>query len=276
MCNDRASVADCALNQHGFMFEMCVTSSQGIKVATHLAAQRIELCSALSEGGLTPSYGLIKFACDHCALTNTKVNVLIRPRAGDFIYTLEELNIMRTDILQAKGMGVNGVVLGCLTPEGSVDKDAMHYLMEASEGMDVTFHRAFDVCANREETLELLINMGVKRVLTSGGMGDALEGADNLKRLQDQGSRRIAIMAGAGVTSHNIAQIAKISGIKEFHFSAKDEEPSMMRFVNDKVFMGLPGSNEYVLQVTSEDKAAETIKALLASELVQAMKKGSL
>ena len=265
MNQERSSVIDCALNDRDYLFEMCVTSPQGIKVATRLGTQRIELCSALSEGGLTPSYGLIKFACDHCALTNTKVNILIRPRAGDFIYTLEELNIMRTDIIHAKRMGVNGVVFGCLTPDGTIDNDAMHYLMEASEGIDVTFHRAFDVCANREETLELLINMGVKRVLTSGGMGDALEGAENLKRLNEQANKRIAILAGAGVSPANIAQIAQISGVKEFHFSAKDEEPSMMRFMNDKVFMGLPGSNEYVLQVTSESKASETILALLDS-----------
>ena len=261
--SDRKKFVDCAVNDQGYVFELCVTAPQGIKVATKFGAQRIELCSALSDGGLTPSYGLIAHACDHCDPTNTKVNVLIRPRAGDFIYTVEEIKIMRNDILEAKALGVNGVVFGCLTPNGYIDRDAMHFLMEASEGLEVTFNRAFDLCANREETMEMLIAMGVKRVLSSGGKADALAGAQNLKELNDQAQGRISLIAGAGISRFNIAQIAKITGIKEYHFSAKVLEQSMMNYKNSDVFMGLPGSDEYVIQATGEDKAYETICALL-------------
>lgn len=261
--NDRKKFIDCAVNNQGYVFELCVTAPQGIKVAKKFGAQRIELCSALSEGGLTPSYGLIEHACETCLDTNTKVNVLIRPRAGDFIYTIEEIKIMRADIINAKAMGVNGVVFGCLTSNGYIDKDAMHFLMEASEGLDVTFHRAFDLCANREETLEMLIAMGVKNVLSSGGKADALDGAQNLKLLNEQANGRINLIAGAGITRFNIATIAEITDIKDYHFSAKVQEQSMMTYKNSDVFMGLPGSDEYVIQSTGEDKAYETICALL-------------
>lgn len=260
---DRKKFKNCAANERGYVFELCVTAPQGVKIATKFGVQRIELCSALSEGGLTPSSGLIDYACTLCDESNTKVNVLIRPRAGDFIYTVEEIKVMREDIMTARELGANGVVFGCLTPNGNLDKDAMRYLMEASAGMDVTFHRAFDLCANREDTLEMLIALGVKSVLSSGGKADAYEGAENLKQLNELANGRINLIAGAGISRFNISQIAQITGIKEFHFSAKVQEPSMMAYKNSDVFMGLPGSDEYVIQVTGEDKAYETICALL-------------
>lgn len=243
-----------------YKFELCVTAPQGCQVAEECRLDRIELCSALSEGGLTPSYGLLHYACSQSVYS--KVNVLIRPRAGDFIYSTSEVRVMRDDILRAKDEGANGVVIGCLNPEGWLDIKAMEVLLKAAEGMQVTFHRAFDVCADRIAMLELLIALKVDHVLTSGGMGSAQAGIAELAALQQQAKDRITLIAGAGVGPSNIAEIAQLTGIKEFHFSAKDTIPSQMQYRNPEVFMGLPGSDEYELQTTSLTKVIATIKAL--------------
>lgn len=243
-----------------YKFELCVTSAQGCQVAEECRLDRIELCSALSEGGLTPSAGLLHYACAQSVYS--KVNVLIRPRAGDFVYTTSEVRVMRDDILRAKDEGANGVVIGCLNPEGWLDVRSMEVLLKAAEGLHVTFHRAFDVCEDRMAMLEVLITMGVDHVLTSGGKGSALEGVAELAALQQQAKGRIKLIAAAGVGPDNIAQIAQISGVKEFHFSAKDTIPSQMTYRNPDVFMGLPGSNEYAVQITSLSKTIATIKAL--------------
>ncbi len=248
-----------------FKFELCVTSPQGCQVAEECRLDRIELCSALSEGGLTPSAGLLHYACSQSVYS--AVNVLIRPRAGDFIYSTSEVRVMRDDILRAKDEGAHGVVLGCLNPEGWLDVKAMEVLLKAAEGMKVTFHRAIDVCADRMAMLEVLITLGVDHVLTSGGKGSAIDGVAELAALQQQAKGRITLIAGAGVGADNIAQIAQISGVREFHFSAKDTVPSQMQFRNPDVFMGLPGSNEYALQITSLSKVIATVRALCESQV---------
>lgn len=265
MENNSKNLVTSAANDLGYTFELCVTSTEGVKVASEIGAHRIELCSALSEGGLTPSYGMMRVAGEHCAEVDTKLNVLIRPRAGDFIYTSEELEIMRHDIMMARKFNANAVVVGCLTHDGKLDVDAMELMLDAAHGMELTFHRAFDLCADRIETMEQLIKLGVTRILTSGGKANALEGAMNIKELHDKADGRIHILAGAGVKPSNIVEIARISGIKEFHFSARDSYPSMMSYKNPDVFMGLPGSDEYAIQYTSKEIALETISALLNS-----------
>lgn len=243
-----------------YKFELCVSSAQGCRVAEEQRVDRIELCSALSEGGLTPSYGLLHYACNNCVYS--AVNVLIRPRAGDFIYSSDEVKVMRDDIMSAADEGAHGVVIGCLTPKGDIDVRAMEVLLDAASGMNITFHRAFDVCADRNAALETLIELGVDHVLTSGGKGSAYEGMAELFKLKEQAQGRITLIAGAGVGADNIAEIAQKTGISEFHFSAKDTVPSLMEFRNPEVFMGLPGSNEYATQVTAPSKVAATIKAL--------------
>lgn len=256
-----------------YLCEMCVASTQGIEVARDLGADRIELCSALSEGGLTPSLGLLSYAVRNSGAT--KVNVLIRPRAGDFVYSDAELEVMRDDIIMAREAGANAVVIGVLNPDGSLNYEAMKYLLEAawgpcktccdrSEPLKVTCHRAFDVCCDYRKTLEQLIELGVDHVLTSGGESNALRGAQLLRELNEAYGDKISLIAGAGVNEGNVAAIARVSSVKEFHFSAKGMAPSQMVYRNPKVYMGMPGSDDYDIPVTSKHTAQAIIAALKA------------
>jgi copper homeostasis protein len=175
----------------------------------------------MPEGGTTPSYGEMVTARE--LLTSTQLFVMIRPRGGDFFYSLLEQSIMLKDIENARQLGVDGVVFGCLTEHGDIDTLFLKQLMEASGDVPVTFHRAFDRCRHPQEALEQLIEAGVQRILTSGGKPKAEEGIPLLKALQQQAGDRIVLLAGSGVTETNIARIARETGIHEFHFSAREE-----------------------------------------------------
>ena len=148
------------------------------------------------------------------------VNVLIRARGGDFVYTEEEIEEMVESIKMCKSMGVNGVVIGALKPDGSVDMDAMRRMMEAAEGLSVTFHRAFDECNDPLEALEDIISLGCNRLLTAGHASNVNDGAPILKELVDRAAGRIVIMAGSGVRPGNIGQLEISAGLREFHSSS--------------------------------------------------------
>jgi copper homeostasis protein len=186
-------------------------------------------------------------------LTTTKLHVIIRPRGGDFLYSDLEREIMLEDVRMARRLGVDGVVFGALTADGDIDMDFMRRLMAESEGMSVTFHRAFDVCRNPFVALEQIIELGCDRILTSGQMPKAEDGVDLLKQLVEKAGDRIIIMPGCGVNAGNIAKIAQITGAKEFHFSARSKHESGMQFRKSRVSMG--GSvmiDEYSRDVTDE------------------------
>lgn len=242
-------------------FEICVTSPQGCRVAEDCQATRVELCSALTEGGLTPSLGMVQVCRDICQ--NVKLHVLIRPRGGDFLYDKWEVQTMVRDIQALQRLQVDGVVIGCLTPQGQVDVDTMQRLLESCEGLNVTFHRAFDVSQNPAQALEDIIALGlINRILTSGAAGSAEQGIPTLAKLHQQAQGRISLMAGAGVNERNIAKIAAKTGIQEFHFSAKDSTRSLMVYHNPQVFMGLPNLDEYAIPITSAPKVKATMQAL--------------
>ena len=158
-------------------FEICAGGVESCIAAENAGANRVELCSALSEGGITPSFSVVEYCVKNLTI---ELNVIIRPRGGDFVYTSSEIEIMRRDIEVFKSIGVNGVVVGCLNNDGSVDVDAMKILMEAANGLSVTFHRAFDICANPFDSLETIISLGCDRILTSGHATTAYEGRDML------------------------------------------------------------------------------------------------
>ncbi|MCQ2350153.1 MAG: copper homeostasis protein CutC [Paludibacteraceae bacterium] len=198
--------------------EVCATSYHEANEAYLAGAKRIELCSALEIGGVTPSYGCIKTIREK--LPNLAVNVLIRPRGGDFCYTNEEVQVMISDIEMCKSLGVNGVVIGALTKEGSIDLDTMTKLMETAKGINVTFHRAFDCCNNPFEALEQIISLGCNRILTSGQAKRAPEGIEMLKKLVEAANNRIIIMPGCGITPLNICEIEAETKATEFHSSA--------------------------------------------------------
>ncbi len=199
-------------------FEICVDNIQSVETAVKAQVDRVELCSALAVGGLTPSYGFLKQAIGVSSLSH---HVMIRPRAGDFCFNQSEIDIMRNDIQMAKELGANGVVFGVLTPNRQINIKSCEQLVKAADGMEVTFHRAFDLCHNAEKTLEQLIELGFTRLLTSGQAKNAWLGREKITQLITQSQGRIEIMPGAGVTSDNVLKIIQTSGAKNIHFSAK-------------------------------------------------------
>lgn len=243
-------------------FEICTNSVESCLAAQMGGAHRVELCAGIPEGGTTPSAGEIAMARQ--ILTSTKLHVIIRPRGGDFLYSRLEAEIMLKDIEIARQLGADGLVFGCLQADGSIDLPLMRRLMEAAQGLSVTFHRAFDVCNNPEEALEQIIELGCNRILTSGQESTAEQGIPLLKRLHEQANGRIILLAGCGVNERNIARIASETGINEFHFSARERQISAMQFRNEAVSMGGTVTiDEYSREVTTEARVRATINALL-------------
>ena len=241
-----------------YKFEICANSVASCIAAQEGGADRVELCAGIPEGGTTPSYGMIKSARESI---NISLNVIIRPRGGDFLYSKEELKEMLYDIQTARKLGADGLVFGCLTPEGKVDIEAMKPLMEAAGDTPVTFHRAFDHSSDPMQALEDIISLGCARILTSGCRPTALEGADLLSQLVETAGDRIIIMPGCGVKENNIAEIARLSGAREFHFSARESVESGMIFRNSEVAMGSEDDPYGTVQTTAR-RVAATIKPL--------------
>ena len=244
-----------------YQFEICTNSVESCLAAQEGGADRVELCAGIPEGGTTPSYGEIAIARE--VLTHTRLHVIIRPRGGDFLYSDIEIRTMLKDIEIARKLGADGVVFGCLTANGEIDLPAMQELMKASQGLSVTFHRAFDVCCNPEKALEQIIELGCNRILTSGQQPTAEIGIPLLKELQQQASGRIILLAGCGVNEKNIARIASETGIQEFHFSARESIKSDMKYKNESVSMGgTVHIDEYERNVTTAQRVTDTIQAI--------------
>ncbi|MFT5217083.1 MAG: copper homeostasis protein [Glaciecola sp.] len=198
------------------LLEICANSYQSAKNAQDAGAHRIELCSELSVGGITPSYGLIKQVIDTLSIA---VFVLIRPRSGNFTYSEEEFDIMKHDIQLCKNLGCAGIVSGVLNKDNTIDIERTQELIELSKPLEFTFHRAFDCVENPQESLEQLINLGVERVLTSGLETSAEKGLELLKQLKEHVNGRITILPGSGINLQN-AKLFKDAGFLEIHLSA--------------------------------------------------------
>lgn len=209
------------------LLEVAANSVTSALAAQEGGADRVELCAALQVGGLTPSHGTIALAREKLSIP---IHVLIRPRAGDFLYDDIELETIARDIHACKAMGCDGVVIGVLNVDGSVDTTRCRALMTEAEGMDVTFHRAIDVSRDPMQALEDIIALGCRRILTSGTQRDAQSGASAIGQLIEQADGRIAVMPGGGISAANIAAIAARTGACEFHASAKRHCDSSMRF----------------------------------------------
>ena len=201
--------------------EVCSCSVDAVMEAAAGGAARVELCSLLSCGGITPSAGMISQARAACGQSGLQLHVLIRPREGDFVYNESEIQTMIEDIRFCADAGVDGVVIGALTKDCGLDIDTCRRLAEVAGTMHKTFHRAFDVCANPSEALEQIISLGFDRLLTSGQKPDALSGASLIASLVQQSAGRIIIMPGAGINPANIAEIQRLTGAAEFHSSAR-------------------------------------------------------
>ncbi len=245
-----------------YKIEICTNSVTSCLQAQKGGAYRVELCAGIPEGGTTPSYGEIAVARE---LLDIKLNVIIRPRGGDFLYSDVELQTMLHDIGMAKKLGVDGVVIGCLTADGKIDMQKNKELIDATQGMSVTFHRAFDMCKNPFEALEQIISLGCDTILSSGQQPTAIEGVTLLSELIARADGRITIMPGSGVNESNIATIAQKTKATEFHFSAREPIDSKMQYRNPNLKMGgtLVSIDEYVQNITSAEKVKRTIDKLI-------------
>lgn len=209
------------------LIEACVDSIDSAIEAELGGADRIELCGELLQGGVTPSAGLVGGVCERIKIP---VFALVRPRTGDFLYDDDELDVMLRDIEIIRSLNVEGIVIGALTRDGDVDIGTMYTLIAAAGDMNVTFHRAFDFVRDQSVALEALIELGVDRVLTSGGARTALEGASTLAELVDQGGSDITVLAGGGINASNVADVVRLSGVKEVHVRAAAAVQSEMTF----------------------------------------------
>ena len=207
--------------------EIAANSLASALAAQEGGASRIELCAVLELGGLTPSPGQIALVRERLSIP---VHVLVRPRAGDFAYADEDHATMLADIAHCAAIGCDGVVVGALTTDGEVDVARCRELVSAAGRLNLTFHRAIDVCGDPAAALEAIIGLGFSRVLSSGGGASAMEGSANLRRLIEQAAGRIEIMPGAGIDAGNIGALIAATGAREFHASAKRTLPSRMRF----------------------------------------------
>jgi len=218
-----------------FKLEICVDNVESAIEVQVAGANRIELCDNLLEGGTTPSMGTIISARNNLDID---INVIIRPRGGDFLYTDLEYDIMRRDIEICGENGVNGIVIGILRNDGAIDLERTAKLVELAIPMSVTFHRAFDMCADPIQGLEDIISAGASRLLTSGLKDNAIDGAEMIARLILQARNRIIVMPGSGLNINNIASVAKLTSAKEFHLTGRKVIDSEMTFRREEISMG--------------------------------------
>lgn len=240
------------------LIEVCVDSMESARAAVRGGADRLELCANLIIGGTTPSPYLIREA----AKLGAAVNVLIRPRFGDFCFTEDEKREQLEQIAQLKALGAGGAVVGALTPDGALDVEFLRACRRAAGGLRLTMHRAFDVCADAEKALEQAIELGFDTILTSGQRATAMEGAALIAQLTAQADGRITIMPGSGVKSTNIAKLRDMTGAGAYHLSAKTTVQSAMLFRREGVPMGLPMMSEFELFRTDEQEVRAARRAL--------------
>ncbi|OED44850.1 copper homeostasis protein CutC [Endozoicomonas sp. (ex Bugula neritina AB1)] len=238
--------------------EVCIDNIESLPVAVSAGADRIELCSALALGGLTPTAGYVKKAVE---LSSVPIYSIIRHRGGDFVFNEDEIDLMVADIVLMKQLGASGVVVGALTAEGEVNTEALQRFMIAADGMGVTFHRAFDLVKNPVEALEIIIKHGCERILTSGQQAAAAEGTALIQTLVKQAGGRISIMPGAGINSNNVLHILQTTEAREFHLSGKTTRPGKMRASSD-VFMGENAEDDRLVNITDFGKIRSVVETL--------------
>lgn len=239
--------------------EVCANSLTSASAAQEGGAIRVELCDNLSEGGTTPSYGQIKLARK---LLNIKLYVLIRPREGDFLYSDIEFEIIKADVQYCIDAGCDGVVIGILNADGSVDKARCSEMVQMAKkgGLGVTFHRAFDLSNDMDKALEDIIEIGCERILTSGGKSTAPEGANVIAELIRKAAGRIIIMPGSGVSESTVADLVHITKATEIHSSARSIVKSRMQYHNDQLSLSANNADELSIMVTDVKKVKGIIR----------------
>jgi copper homeostasis protein len=242
------------------ILEICIDSVASAIAAEQGGAARVELCQNLFEGGTTPSLGTVFHTLERVGI---KVNVIIRPRGGDFLYSDDEFTVMQRDIVALKEMGINGVVIGLLNADGTIDTGRSRQLIELARPLEVTYHRAFDVTADPFRSLDDIIGLGTERLLTSGQEPSVLEGVELIAELVRRAGDDIIIMPGAGITEKNLPRIRRETGAKEFHVTGSAPVQSNMEFRNERCFMGKAlYPPEFSLRVTDADKTRNYVQLL--------------
>lgn len=241
--------------------EICCYSVESAIAAEKSGADRIELCDNYSEGGTTPSYATIEYSVKELKIP---VNVIIRPRGGDFLYSDLEYETIKQDVLAINNLNVNGIVIGFLTDSGEIDIEKTQEIVDLAKPMEVTFHRAYDMCKDPLKALEQLKKIGVKRILTSGAKNTALEGVILLAKIVNRAENEIIIMPGSGVNKGNLSELIQKTKAMEFHSSAKTFENSKMNYFNKDISMGgVESVNEY------SKIAVDTEKVIAMNEILK-------
>ncbi len=241
------------------LLEVCANSVTSALAAQEGGAGRVELCENLYEGGTTPSHGEILLARKQLHI---KLYVLIRPRGGDFLYSDLEFEVMAADVRYCAEAGCDGVVIGILNADGTIDKKRCTKLVQMAKplGLGITFHRAFDMCADMDQALEDIIDIGCERILTSGGKSTAMEGAATIAGLIKKAGGRISIMPGSGININNVTDLVRFTGAVEVHSSARVRMQSKMNYKNDHILMGDSPGDEYVFEETDAGVVKSIIK----------------
>jgi copper homeostasis protein len=243
-----------------FRLEICADSVESAIIAQQSGADRIELCDNLAEGGTTPGPGKIFSARSNLDIA---LHVIIRPRGSDFLYSDNEFDIMRRDIELCGEAGVNGVVLGILRKDGSIDSERTARLVELADPMPVTFHRAFDMCVDPVKGLEDIISTGASCLLTSGQKNRAIEGVGLLASLVELAGERIIVMPGSGINENNIEEIARISKAAEFHLTGRKTIRSEMEFRKTGIMMGgIKGQDEFTRKIADQEMIRKIVEIL--------------
>jgi copper homeostasis protein len=238
--------------------EVCVDSLESALASQKGGAHRIELCSDLLEGGITPSAGLIATVRRRMSIG---VHVMIRPRGGDFCYSAEEFEAMEQDVRMAKQIGADGIVVGILKEDGHIDARRTRLLVDIARPLKVTFHRAFDMSVDLDQALEDTIQTGADRLLTSGGEQTAEDGTTTVTRLVSAARDRLIIMAGGGISERNVRRIIAETGVREIHVGLRTTVPSKMLHRNERVSMGIIKGHEYEQAVVLEDRVRQLLQA---------------
>ena len=239
------------------LLEVCIDSVESALAAQMGGAQRVELCSGLTDGGLTPSLGLIEEVVDAVDL---EVMVILRPRGGDFLYSPHEQRALLRDLTHLSKLGIDGIVFGALLENGSIDTAFTQRIREEASDLDFTFHRAFDMCADPMKGIEELLRLGIPRLLTSGLASTAEGGKEIIKDLVDRSGGEVSIMAGGGITPQNVKSLVEFTGVQEIHATCRKPIRSGMKFIRQGVYMGIKGNDEYQLKVADSHIVANMLE----------------
>lgn len=244
-----------------YQVEVCIDNLESLHYAIAGGASRIELCSSLALGGLTPSFGFMQQAAK---ISSIPIYAMIRPRQGDFLYSEEEIESMLLDIDAAAQAGLEGVVFGVLTSDGNIDMQQASRLAQRaiSHNLGITFHRAIDQCHDYVAAIEAVAELGCERILTSGLASNAEQGIEVLTKMVALANNRFAIMAGAGININNVIQIAQTTGVTQLHLSGKTARQSKMRLIAEQAKMGSQDLDDFIIPITSIETIEKVVKAL--------------